>query len=413
MKNKGPKKMQTESPNQEQFEQMALLFETATKISLVNFNAGLNPYGVFARTLEILSLPDTYLNEYNTIFEKLIEIFPPSFTPEEIILRLSNSLPGIQKTQTNSNWSMEQCLTIAFEGIDATGKQTLSGMLKNFLEFTKCFYTIAQNDFYSCLYPNQQFIKVNIPNYESASGIRIRNYLNKGNYDPKLLQLEFAINRKEVQNLLVKYNNKALETSGGFETTKVCIFDRWVDSGVAFKLAKVLVNEARVYIDGLSHLGKVDMRTLLNKHSLENFLCTSYGSELWDEYIGGQEEIEYDTLGLIKPDFKVLCTSPTSIIANRLADRAKACGIPLDEHEKDLEFLEVVQNIYSLNLAKQYTRDRQKYLIIDTSLQTKEECAAEIVLKLITNQFNQNAESSDFGKSFSELCKLSEQINNL
>lgn len=399
--------MQTESPNQEQFEQMALLFETATKISLVNFNAGLNPYGVFARTLEILSLPDTYLNEYNTIFEKLIEIFSPAFTPEEIISRLSNSLPGIQKTQTNSNWSMDQCLTIAFEGIDATGKQTLSGMLKNFLEFTKCFYTIAQNDFYSCLYPNQQFIKVNIPNYESASGIRIKNYLNEGNYDPKLLQLEFAINRKEVQNLLVKYNNKALETSGGFETTKVCIFDRWVDSGVAFKLAKVLVNEAR------AQLSSISMVTLLDKNSLEYFLCTSYGSELWDEYIDGQEEIEYNTLGLIKPDFKVLCTSPTSIIANRLAARAEACGIPLDEHEKDLEFLEVVQNIYSLNLAKQYTRDRQKYLIIDTSLQTKEECAAEIVLKLITNQSNQKAESSDLSKSFSELCKLSEQINNL
>lgn len=406
MKNKGPKKMQTESPNQEQFEQMALLFETATKISLENFNAGLKPLGIFARTLEILSLQDKYMVEYNIIFQKLVELCP-TFTPEEIINRLSNNLMGKQNSYGNSNWSLDQCLTIAFEGIDATGKQTLSGMLKNFLEFTKCFYTIAQNDFYSSLYPNQQFIKVNIPNYESASGIRIKNYLNKGNYDPKLLQLEFAINRKEVQNLLVSYNKKALELSGGFETTKVCIFDRWVDSGVAFKLAKVLVNEAR------AQLSSISMVTLFDKNSLENFLCTSYGTELWNEYIDGQEEIEYNTLGLIKPNFKVLCTSPSAIIAERLIARAEACGIPLDEHEKDLEFLEVVQNIYSLNLAKQYTRDRQKYLIIDTSLQTKEECAAEIILKLITNQFNQNTESDDFSKSFSELCKLSEQINNL
>ena len=392
------------------------LLETIEKLSMVNgFNT--EPTNILDRAIEILQLPQTYLIEYDTIFNNLIGYFPALASPEDVINGLYETIMKRSYTfrdanDGNSNWSMKECLTIAFEGIDATGKQTLSMMLKNFLEFTSCLSTIARYDFYSMLSPNQQFIKINIPNYGSVSGRRIKTYLMEGNYDPKLLQLEFAINRKEVQNLLEDYNRITLKMNCGIETTKVCIFDRWVDSGVAFKLAKVLVNEAR------AQLSSISMVTLLAKYSLENFICTSYGSELWDEYIGGQEEIEYDTLGLVKPNFKVLCTSPTSIIANRLVARAEACGIPLDEHEKDLEFLEVVQNIYSLNLARQYTKENQRYLILDTSKESKEVCVTEILHKLIINlkpveEIYGSNSSSIFNDQFSTLCTLSEQINDL
>ena len=390
----------------------SLLLDTIEKLSMVN-GFTTEPTNILDRAIEILRLPTNYLIEYDTIFNNLIGYFPSGTFPEDIINRLYETIMKRSHAfrdvdNINSNWSMNECLTIAFEGIDATGKQTLSGMLKNFLEFTVCLWNLAKHDSYSLLYPNQQFIKINIPNYGSISGKRIKNHLMEGNYDPKLLQLEFALNRKEVQNLLEDYNRMALKINSGIETTKVCIFDRWVDSGVAFKLAKVLVTEARTN-------GYPSMETILNQTKLEIFLDSSKGETLWKEYIVGQEEIEYNTLGLIKPNFKVLCISPTSVISERLIQRAQASGIPLDEHEKDLEFLDVVQNIYAVNFANNYMHENQRYLILDTSKESKEVCATEILHKLITNLKPEEEVygSNIFNDQFSTLCTLSEQINDL
>lgn len=393
------------------------LYETIRYVSSINHGAGnppKEPDKIMEEALIILNKPTEYLKEYSEIFDKLIEISFSGLSLEQIEENL-NELIQIRSyafRDGTSKWSMKECLTIAFEGIDATGKQTLSSMLKNFLEFTHTWYQYARFGFYALMQPDQQFIKVNIPNYGSVSGKRIQDHLNHGNYDPKLLQLEFAINRKEVQNLIEDYNNTIL-LGGGVNTTKVCIFDRWVDSGVAFKLAKVLVSEARIYIDQLDHLHNPNMETLLDPTKLEIFLQSSKGIELWKEYIDGQEEIEYNTLRLVQPTFKVLCISPTSVISKRLIDRAQASGIPLDNHEKDLDFLEVVQSIYAINLAKHYNNDNQKYLIIDTSTHTKEVCVAEIMHKLLTNLNPVYTIPDNYGKIFSDLCRLSEQITDL
>ena len=391
------------------------LLETIEKLSMVN-GFTTEPTNILDRAIELLQLPTNYLIEYDTIFNNLIGYFPYASSPEDVINRLYETIMKRSYTfkdgnVTDPNWSMKECLTVAFEGIDATGKQTLSMMLKNFLEFTSCLSTIARYDFYSMLSPNQQFIKINIPNYGSVSGRRIKTYLMEGNYDPKLLQLEFAINRKEVQNLLEDYNQMTLKMNCGIETTKVCIFDRWVDSGVAFKLAKVLITKARTN-------GYPSIETILDPNALEIFLNSSKGNALWKEYIVGQEEIEYNTLGLVKPNFKVLCMAPSNVISERLVQRAIASGVPLDEHEKDLEFLEVVQSIYGINFADKYNKENQRYLILDTSKESKEVCVTEILHKLITNlkpveEIYGSDSSNIFNEQFSTLCTLSEQINDL
>lgn len=390
------------------------LYETIRFVSCINNGAPNEPEKILEEALTILNKPEEYLKEYSEIFNKLVEILPFDLTLEQLAGNLHEliQIRSYAFRDGTSGWSMKECLTIAFEGIDATGKQTLSEMLKNFLEFTYTWYQYARFNFYILKYPDQQFIKINIPNYGSVSGKRIQDHLNHGNYDPKLLQLEFAINRREVQNLLENFNTKIL-AGGGINTTKVCIFDRWVDSGVAFKLAKVLVSEARIYNDALDHLHNPNMETLLDYTKLDIFLQSSKGKALWEEFIDGQEEIEYNTLGLVKPNFKVLCISPTLVISKRLIDRAQASGIPLDNHEKDLDFLEVVQSIYAINLARHYNSDNQKYLILDTSIHTKEVCIAEILHKLLTNLNPVYTMPDNHGKIFSDLCTLSEQISDL
>lgn len=384
------------------------------------------------QTVLNLQIDEEYLEEYFSIFDYLLTLVPFSMDagmvikgigelvdtksklPIDVYNMVSTGPMGYINPFKSVVWSMENCLTVAFEGIDATGKQTLSNMFKKFLEFTCAYNKIKEGKQYLKLSNDQKFIKVNIPNYSSESGKRISGYLNSNNYNTELLQLEFAINRKEVQNLIEDYNNSLFNIGVGYENTLVCIFDRWIDSGMAFKLAKVLITMAR------STPNEITMDTVLNPTKLEIFLNSSLGDKLWEQYIVGQELIEYQTLRLIKPNFKVLCMSPTNIIRDRLNERAKATGIALDGHEKDLDFLEVVQNIYAILFADQYNKQNQKYLIIDTSKETKEACVAEIAHKLlvvvapdIEAKEIEKHNGNDFGTNYTITTELSEQIDAL
>lgn len=387
------------------------------------------------QTILNLQIIEEYLEEYFSIFDYLLTLVPFSMDAEMVIKGISelvdtkSTLPvdvynmvstgpmGYNNPFKSVVWSMENCLTIAFEGIDATGKQTLSNMFKQFLEFTCAYHKMKEQRPYLKLSTDQKFIKVNIPNYSSESGKRISGYLNSNNYNTELLQLEFAINRKEVQNLIEDYNNSLFNIGVGYENTLVCIFDRWIDSGMAFKLAKVLITMAR---NPSSNSYEVTMDTLLDQTKLEIFLNSSLGDKLWEQYIVGQELIEYETLRLIKPNFKVLCTSPTNVIRDRLNERAKATGIALDHHEKDLDFLEVVQSIYAILFADQYNKQNQKYLILDTSKETKEACVAEIAHKLlvvvapdIEAKEIEKYTRANFGTNYTITTELSEQIDAL
>ena len=71
---------------------------------------------------------------------------------------------------------LEEKWIISFEGIDATGKQTLSGLLQNY---------------FNSLDPDEDediCTKINIPDYDIPSGQEIKEILINGNYQPEYLQ---------------------------------------------------------------------------------------------------------------------------------------------------------------------------------------------------------------------------------
>ena len=233
-------------------------------------------------------------------------------------------------------------LVISFEGVDATGKQTISNLVKNFLMFMDSNNAPV----------NPEILKINIPNYNIQSGIKIKDMLEQGNYNPKVLQDLFALNRKEVQNTILEFDQSCSgQIVFGWEpeqeliqSNKITIFDRWTDSAAAFKIAKEIKSiidcELHQYKDIIRNLTLDDIEELiLTRESLFNLLEEQFN-------------FEHNTLGLVRPDIKILCTAPIEILKERLESRAKALEIELDSHEKDMDYLHIVQLVYKFIFNK-------------------------------------------------------------
>lgn len=266
----------------------------------------------------------------------------------------------IERTPIDKHW------IISFEGIDATGKQTLSNILKEYL---------------NNLNKKEVAEKINIPDYNLKSGQEIKEILFNGNYEPELLQLKFALNRKEVQNKLILENklNKKLDNQ-----KNIFIFDRWVDSGAIFKIAKMIYNDIendfQLYTEYSSYEECIHSKIL------------EYKKELIKQY-----ELEHNILELTKPNLKILCITPIEEVQKRLRNRLLDQGIPedkiednLDAHEKNEQFLFIVQKIYIYIYSNPkifftndiFSKSTRNTLIIDTYINSKEECIKLILNKL-------------------------------
>ena len=256
-------------------------------------------------------------------------------------------------------------LVISFEGIDATGKQTISTLVKEFLMFMDPNHAPV----------NPEIIKINIPNYNIQSGKEIKAMLDSGSYNTKVLQDLFALNRKEVQNSLCNFN-QICEGQANFgwsygqqviNRNKVTIFDRWTDSAVAFKVAKqlklVIEHEARRIEELLEKEYKTFDGNLesnlksLTPYEIEKIIMNTPPLL---KYLEEQYNLEHNTLGLVRPDIRILCTSSIDVVEERLSARAKAQNIELDSHEKDLDYLFLVQMVYKFIFKN--TDDTIEYL---------------------------------------------------
>ena len=276
---------------------------------------------------------------------------------------------------------------IAFEGIDATGKQTLSGLLNDYFRYV---YESINDVTYSEEFPDNYKIsnKTNIPDYDLESGQEIERILKKGNYDPELLQIKFALNRKEVQNRInllnsipyksINQNNMRVATPN---TNNIQIFDRWVDSGAMYKLSKAVYNDLKPII------------LLRNGYSDKEFEDIIFkNKELFEKQI----ILEHTILELARPHLKILCTTPIEIISKRILDRARANGIKdedLDSHEKDTNFLKITQDVYTyiytnnkLFFDKEiFSSHYKNFKVIDTYQNNFEECLMIILVSLINH----------------------------
>lgn len=262
---------------------------------------------------------------------------------------------NVKLTDIDEKWA------ISFEGIDATGKQTLSSILKEYLniEFKK-----------------ELAVKINIPDYDLPSGQEIKKLLMEGQCSPALLQLKFALNRKEVQNRLI-LENKLLKLAGNPEKN-VFIFDRWVDSGAIFKIGQMIYHDIKLNFYSIADIEESIIE----------------GINKYKQYLIDQLILEHETLQLTKPHLKILCTTPVDIVEKRLRSRLIESGVPesevenhLDSHEKNPDFLYVVQFVYEYiysNPKVFFTSNRmfKNFLIIDTNKYTKEECIQQIIEKL-------------------------------
>ena len=286
-------------------------------------------------------------------------------------------------------------IVISFEGIDATGKQTLSGLLEDFILFMDPNYAVE----------NPDIIKVNIPNYNIPSGQQIAQTLKDGDYNPKELQMQFALNRKEVQNTINQYNVLSDSQSNikgcwepGLEVlqkNRITIFDRWTDSAVAFRVAKeiktIINSESMPVLSLVSSLinhdtNKFNIRTL----TMVDFIKIMEAFPNLHRIMENQYNLEHNVLGLVRPDIKFLCVAPTKVIEERIKARAKANGIneeELDSHEKDLDYLFLVQMVYKYIFDKNIV-DNKNYKGIVNIINTHEnniiESAATVILELLS-----------------------------
>ena len=263
---------------------------------------------------------------------------------------------------------------ITFEGIDATGKQTISNLFKDFLlevqSLKRSLDSISNSPFARHYFPdfdsktfapghscvlNFHVTQQNIPEYESDTGREIKNILHT---DPSsgTLKYLFGLNRLEVQT---RYKEMANEINFG----SVRIYDRYVESSMAFTLAKELLKNGLITKD---HIFSYNPDSVSIKEE------TRHRNDFKFKVIQEIERFEYHTLKLDQPKLIVLCHAPIEIIEMRLNERSK--HTPLDKHEKDLVLLNTTQYVYHSIMNDKLSR-------MDSSAGTQK------VLKLNTYEF--------------------------
>lgn len=177
-------------------------------------------------------------------------------------------------------------MLIAIEGIDGSGKNTQSILLKDYLE--ECGYRVKLMSF--------PFYK------ETFFGEEIERYLkgfygNLGDIPSKLSSILFALDRFEKKSEINDY------IKGGY----IVIADRYVYSNVAFQ--------------GVNYKG-----------NLEDFL----------KWI---ENLEFNVLGMKIPDI-VIYLKISSGVSNRLLKERENSSSELDIHERNMDYLNKVSVNY-------------------------------------------------------------------
>lgn len=172
-------------------------------------------------------------------------------------------------------------MLFTIEGIDGSGKNTLSMELKKFLkERTKKNVSL-----------------ISFPDYDSDSGKKIKEYLTaKASLKESLRDIKNSI-------ILFAKNRKNFK----FSDSEYIIADRYVESNIYYNLAKV---------------NKVS-----DKSFITNFVL----------------QLEYRIFKMKKPDFIFYLTAGMDTIESRLKNRkGKTGGVTGDLYENNLKFLERV-----------------------------------------------------------------------
>lgn len=211
---------------------------------------------------------------------------------------------------------------IVIEGTDCSGKETQSKLLVESLKNQ-----------------NKKAVYLTFPNYNSPTGKIIggpylgkeeicKSYFKEGasHVDAKVASLYFAADRYYNLQQIIDYLNKDY----------IVIMDRYVSSNMAHQGGKIKDKEKR------------------------------YEMYQW------LEKLEYELLGLIKPDITIFLHMPSEYTKDLKKNR-----ISLDEHEKDEEYLKQAE------LAYLELKDKYNFITIDcvenNKIKTIEEIHNEIL----------------------------------
>lgn len=212
---------------------------------------------------------------------------------------------------------------ISFDGIDATGKGTLSREVQRILNTFKT----TQRE--------------NIPCYTNFSGKTIKKSLSKkDNFQYILTEPSidnmigwFAINRFEVQKTIPK------NSSGRY------IFDRHTTSSVALTGAKLInLLDSKQGIDysikDEFYLKNEKLDKFSFKETLEKYFGKQTNSTIKTiiKYIHKIYTLEFEILEIAKPEIEIICTSKLNLIKSRISSRKELA------RDKETEDKDVHQN---------------------------------------------------------------------
>lgn len=176
-------------------------------------------------------------------------------------------------------------MLISIEGNDASGKQTQSKLLYEYLQHNRIESSL-----------------ITFPNYAHDSSMLVRMYLS-GKFGDK----PDDVNAKTASILFAcdRFGSYKTQWEEDYRNGKVIIADRYTTSNAIHQASKIHDAQER------------------------------------DEFLDWLFELEYDTLGLPKPDMTIFLNMPFEISSRLMKERSQKAGeAQKDIHESDLEYLE-------------------------------------------------------------------------
>lgn len=242
---------------------------------------------------------------------------------------------------------------ISFEGVDATGKGTISRFFESFIQWLDI-----------------KAERINIPNYTLGTGKIITNALSTNMTEEDLYKRRyefinhFAVNRKEVN---YNYRQEYIKLE-----SKVFIFDRWINSSVAFSIAKTILHTLPTDNEGCGVDGVV----------IPEIFTDDIINQI-KEAIDYNYNLELDILGNDVVDLELVIVSSIENINKRIDQRKNTSSqdqdiIKDDQHEKNSALLQVTQKVFEslavghLNNINYENRAAKSTFVIENDYQLKE-----------------------------------------
>ena len=176
-------------------------------------------------------------------------------------------------------------MLIVIEGLDGCGKST---QIKNIIEKLK--------------FNHVDFTSIKLPNYNSHSGTVVKEYLEGEYWDTLDDANAYAVSLLYATDRICSYNSKD-GWKNDYELHKLVLSDRYTTSNAIFQTAKLPKSE-------------------------------------WDSYLNWLFDMEYNKVGLPKPNITIFLDVPIEISQKLMSNRYNGDETKKDLHEANTAYLQ-------------------------------------------------------------------------